>query len=102
MNTTATSLQAIYNDLYALFRNYIWEFDVIELLADLEVEVYQAFPDVDKLKSKLKKLRQAVSHTAVFDDDEELEAVFDEFEETLDEVEGIYANLKSFKEVVVL
>ena len=51
---------------------------------------------------KLKKLRQAVSHTDVFDDDEELEAVFDEFEETLDEVEGIYANLKSFKEVVVL
>lgn len=102
MIITAASLQKSYNKLYTQFRNYVWEFDIIESLADLEVEIYQTFPDMDKVKSKYKKLRQEVSYTGAFQHYEELKEAFDTFEESLDEADELYVNIKSFKEVVVV
>lgn len=98
---TATALQTAYNKLYAEFRNYIWDFDIVELLADLEIEVYQTFPDMNNVKSKFQKLKRQVSFTDAFQD-ESLKDVFDHFEEIIDSTDGIYADLKSFKEVVIL
>lgn len=102
MIITAASLQKSYNKLYTQFRNYVWEFDIIESLADLEVEIYQTFPDMGKVKSKYKKLRQEVSYTGAFQHYEELKEAFDTFEESLDEADELYVNIKSFKEVVVV
>lgn len=102
MTITAASLQTAYNKLYAQFRNYVWEFDIIESLVDLEVEVYQTFPDIDSIKSKYKKLKQEVSYTGAFQYYDELKEVFDAFEESVDDADGLYANIKSFKEVVVV
>lgn len=95
-------MQKSYNKLYTQFRNYVWEFDIIESLADLEVEIYQTFPDMGKVKSKYKKLRQEVSYTGAFQHYEELKEAFDTFEESLDEADELYVNIKSFKEVVVV
>lgn len=102
MITTATSIQTAYNKLYTEFRNYIWDFRCIEALADLEIEVYQTFPDVDKIKSKFSKLKREISFTDAFKTDDELKEVFDDFESDINDVEGLYANLKSFREVVTL
>lgn len=98
---TATSLQSEYNKLYVEFRNYIWNFDIIEALADLETEVFQTFPDIEAVKSKFRHLKQQVSYTDVLETDEDLAGVFNDFEESIEAIDGLYANLKSFKKVVV-
>ncbi|MCM1226168.1 MAG: hypothetical protein NC320_01925 [Clostridium sp.] len=101
MIKTASVLQRAYNRLYAEFRNYIWNFSDIEALADLETEVYQIFPDMDKMKAKFKKLKRQISSANVYREDEDLKNSFEEFEEEMDSVQDIYANIKSFKEVVL-
>ncbi len=98
---TASILQTAYNKLYSEFRNYVWNFDIVELLAELEIKVYQTFPDMDEVKNKFQKLKRQVGFTDAFQD-ELLKDTFDNFEDIAYGVDSIYVNLKSFKEVVML
>lgn len=99
---TATSLQTTYNKFFTEFRNYIWNFSIIESLADLEIEVYQAFPDMESLKSKCKKFKRQISSTEAYKQDDKFKTTFEEFESSVEEVDTLYANIKTFREVVVL
>lgn len=101
MITTATFLQTLYNKLYVEFRNYVWDFDIVELLSDLEIEIYQAFPNINNVNSKFQELKRQVSFTEAFHDDS-LKDVFINFEDAICDTDGLYVDLKSFKEVVTL
>lgn len=97
---TATKLQSAYNALYTQVRRYIWDFETVSALADLEVETYQAFPDMEQLSKKLAAFKRFVSATDVLREDKDMKKAFDEFEELVDGEDTIlYANLKSFQEV---
>lgn len=100
---TATNLQSAYNALYKEVRRYIWDFETVSALADLEVETYQVFPDMEQLSKKLATFKRYVDATDVLRDDEDVKKAFDEFEELIND-EGIelYANLKTFQEVPVV
>ncbi len=98
---TAVALQNAYNDLYVAMRNYIWDFDTVEALADLEIGVYQTFPDIDNVKKKLNALKRLVSFTYVYREDEKIQSAFDEIESQIEDTE-IYANLKTFNKVVIV
>ena len=52
----AAILQSAYNDLYTKLRNYIWEYDTVVKIADLEVATYMAFPDIDNIRRAFSKL----------------------------------------------
>ena len=97
---TATNLQNAYNALYKEVRNYIWDFDTVSALAELEVETYQAFPDMKQLSNKLATFKRYVDATDVMRTDEALKKAFDAFDEVVNgnDVE-LYANLKTFQEV---
>lgn len=101
MITTATFLQTLYNKLYVEFRNYVWDFDIVELLSDLEIEIYQAFPNINNVNSKFQELKRQVSFTEAFHDDS-LKDAFINFEDVICDTDGLYVDLKSFKEVVIL
>lgn len=92
-------LQSAYIDLYVQLRKYIWDLDVVKLLATLETETYKSFPDVDKVRSYLDNLKNAIIET--YREDEELQSAFSAFYDTLDEgsSDGLYGNLKGFREV---
>lgn len=100
---TATNLQCAYNDLYKEVRRYIWDFETVSALADLEVATYQTFPDIDQLKIAFSTFKRYVDSTGLLRDDEDLKRAFDAFDEILsdDDLE-LYANIKSFQEVLVL
>lgn len=95
-------LQSAYNALYVQMRRYVWDFETVEALADLEVSVYQAFPDVEKLSNKFQKLKRIVSYFDVYTEDDILSQSFDKFETLLDEDTEIYASLISYKGVTVV
>lgn len=98
--TRAEELQNVYVDLYIQFRNYVWNFDTIEALADLETAVYQKFPDIDDIKKKFKDFKKLVSSTGTYNNDEELKEAFSEFEDMLDKVEEIFADIETYEEVI--
>lgn len=100
---TATNLQSAYNALYKEVRRYIWDFETVSALADLEVETYQAFPDMEQLSKKFATFKRYVDATNVLRDDEDVKKAFDKFEELINDKDiELYANLKTFQEVPVV
>lgn len=92
-------LQDAYIDLYVQMRKYIWDLDVVTILATLETETYKSFPDLKYLTDVLTKLKNSVIDT--YRDDEEFKSAFDKFFDLLKDntSDEIYKNLKTFKEV---
>lgn len=96
---TATSIQSKYIDLYTCLREYIWSTDAVEAIANLEVECYETFPDINSIKSCLNKLRNIIRYEVL---DEDIDNSMDNFTEFLNSDDTVYANLKSFKEVKII
>ncbi len=92
-------IQNEYVDLYTLFRNYIWDYSTVCKLADLEVRCYETCPDIPKIQESLWKLKSDIINT--LHDDEEMLAVFDEFEDLLESSNNeYYVDLPSVQEVI--
>ena len=96
---SSSDMQLVYVELYKVMRNYVWSFDVVEQLADLEVEVYQAFPNMSTVRSKFEKLRNLISEQCRAD--EELEAVVSDFDETIQSDDTLYARIYQVSEVAI-
>lgn len=98
---SSTQFQLAYNRLYKYIREYIWDFETINALADLEIETYKSFPDLDTLSKCLSTLKRLVNNTEVLLDDEDLNDAFERFQGLLDTKDTLYANLITFKTGVV-
>lgn len=79
--TSSVIIQNKYISLYKLLRNYLWNFQTVEDIAELEMECFRALPDVDRIKMKL----NAVSNAAIYvtRDDDKLKECLDSFYELL-------------------
>lgn len=79
--TSSAIIQNKYISLYKLLRNYLWNFQTVEDIAELEMECFRALPDVDRIKMKL----NAVSNAAIYviRDDDKLKECLDSFYELL-------------------
>lgn len=99
---SAKELQKAYNTLYKCIREYIWDFETVSVLVDLEVETYKTFPDIQLVSKHLKQLEQIVRYTDVYKDDDELKSAFDAFNELVDTDDEVYSALKTFKEVITV
>lgn len=99
----ANELQSAYVELYKCLRGYIWDVEVVELIANVEVECYKSFPDLRKLSSYLKLLKNEVRYKLP-EPNEALNSAFDEFDNILDSNSNtdLYASLKTFHEVNIL
>lgn len=92
----AKLLQNAYVKLYKELREFLWDMPVIELIAELEVATFTAFPDIEDISNKLKKLSQLGK--SIIEEDNDLKLRIDEFEKLLEEQPTVYASLKTFKE----
>lgn len=98
----ATDIQNAYIKLYKEMQKYIWSAEVIENLADLEVSVYEIFPDMDLVRKNFKKLKYDLYDILHSDDKEESEPmkeVVDQFENTLNDEVG-YGRLEKLQEAI--
>ena len=95
---SAKEIQNCYVNMYKQVRNYVWDFDTVELLANLEAEIYSTFPNIDKLKSYFIRFKQCVKDASK--DDEELEQSIEHLEDSIDQASSIYCKLERVQEVV--
>jgi len=94
--TCSVDFQNAYSDLYSLMRNYIWDLDVVEVLADVEVDTFDAFIDLEKLNKDFQRLYPSIKAVADDNDDEEMleaaDAFFDMIKDGIEnETPAVYA-----------
>lgn len=83
--TCSADLQAAYTWLYSCMRNYIWDLDVVEVLADVEVDTFDAFVDYEKAKKDFGKLYPSVKDVADANEDSDLLEAADNFQKIIDD-----------------
>ena len=89
----AAILQTAYNDLYKQLRNYIWDYETVVKLADLEVATYMTFPDIDRIRFAFNKLKSDVQASDIWSDDKLLQKAIDSFEDKLDGADQLFYEL---------
>lgn len=93
-------LRRRYIALYTEVRRYIWPFDVVNDLVDIELECYQAFPDQEKLKYVFNKLRRYIESDIDLTEDKDLDSALRSFEELVNDNNLYYNNLRAVREVL--
>lgn len=97
--SSSKQIQNEYINMYTYLRNYIWGFDTVERLANLEIAVYSSFPDIDEIKSIFNTLYVDVKD--VLDEDEELAEAVNSFKELIESIEGdFYLKLDKVQEAI--
>ena len=98
----AAILQSAYNDLYTKLRNYIWDYETVVKIADLEVATYMAFPDIDNIRRAFSKLSVDIKDSDIYSDDEKLQQALDDFEDKLEGADQLFYKLEVPQEVEVV
>lgn len=95
---SSADIQYAYNDLYAQMRKYIWGYETVEALADLEIATYLRCPELSDIRRYFNILMMLTRDVQI--KDEELTTAFDKFQELIDQDDMIFNKLYSVDEVV--
>lgn len=60
---TSTDIQNKYQKLYQFMMDFLWEYKVVEALANLEISCYKMFPDKEEMSKYLHELNYGISAT---------------------------------------
>ena len=94
---STNDLQRRYTKIYKCLMHYIFDFTIVEALADFEIAVYRIFPDIDEISKKYDTLKRELKYSGL--EDEDLDKAFDNFDELLSD-KDIYYGIKTFREVI--
>ena len=89
-------LQRVYEDMYLEIMRYVWSFEAVKKLADLEVATYNRFPDLDEVRKAFSELRRYIEPTVV--EDEELKKAVENFESVINSANDVYAKIMQVRE----
>jgi len=82
---TSSDIQVKYEQLYEFLMDFLWEFPVVQSIANLEIAVFKRFPDKDEMIKALNELKRNISATYNELETEEDEVEFKETFESLEE-----------------
>lgn len=83
--TSSVILQNKYIELYKLLRNYLWSFQTVEDIAELEIACFRAIPDINDVRMKLNSVSSAANY--VIREDEKIKNCIEEFRDMLNDVD---------------
>lgn len=84
-------LQDAYINLYSELRKYIWRFDIVKLIADLEVAVFTRFQNINRVNDVITKLYSEIEDLITEDDD--LNEAFNKFFDIIQEADTVYVKI---------
>lgn len=94
-----SKVRSCYTKFYQTLVCYTWNINTIQTLSELEVYIFTSFPDVDKMRSKLRQLKMCIMRA--YNSDEDVKKSFDALESTLDNDDEVFVNLGKVQEVIV-
>ena len=60
---TSSDIQVAYTKLYACMMNYLWDFNTVKNLANLEIAIYKRFPDKEEMEKYINLLEHDIDDT---------------------------------------
>ena len=90
-------IKQAYYDIYSALRNYIWPYNIVEGIAELEISAMQTCPNIPQIRGNLYGLKSALLDT--IESDEQLSKAFDNFNNVLS-ADDYYVKLNAVNEVV--
>lgn len=97
--TNQKEFQRAYNKLYKQMRKYVWSFDIVCVLADIEFGCYTLFVRDDSLKKNIDKLGQLIATT--LKEDKDLTAAYNKLRNLIYDKQDVFVRLQRMKEVSV-
>ena len=98
MNLSSQDFRNKYEKFYIQLRSFLWPYDVLKQIAEVEIDIYSAFIDLDKIGQDCTKLYSSIKDVCKEDD-----AVADAYNAVADLVNTqdpvIYARLPKVNEV---
>ena len=85
---TSTDIQNKYQKLYTYLMDFLWDFDVFEKIEELEISIFDTFPDKDKMLKCLKELQYEIKDTyedLAENDDPGFEDAFNALQKSIDD-----------------
>lgn len=92
-----TDLKKYYIRLYEQVRNYIWDFNTVSHLADLEIAVFRRFPLLSEVRTCFNQFNNCISRASY--DDEDLAQAAKDFGDIINSSDEIYSPLIKPEEV---
>ena len=99
--TETNQLKIAYTRMYSVLSDYIWDFDIVAALVEVEVETYRLFPDLELLRNNIRTLRMLVRQVVDRKDDNRILSAIDTFSKAVNDVEEVYVKIDYPKEVLV-
>jgi len=100
---TSSDIQVKYEQLYKFLMDFLWEFPVVQDIANLEIAIFKRFPDKDEMLRCLRNLKHNISFTyneLAEDDDAEFKDAVDDLENTINEYEDPGCELYCVEELI--
>lgn len=86
-----------YVKLYECVRQYIWPYETVEDLAELEIAAYNLFPDLEDVRRKFDKFYRDIELECL--EDEELNKQVKAFKAIIESEDPVYSKLTKVNEV---
>ena len=99
--TETHKLKIAYTRMYSVLSDYIWDFDIVAAVVEVEVETYRLFPDLELLRNNIRTLRMLVRQVVDRKDDNRILSAIDTFSKAVNDVEEVYVKIDYPKEVLV-
>lgn len=100
---TSADIQVKYEKLYKFLMDFLWEFKVVQDLANLEIAIFKRFPDKEEMLKRLRDLKLNISYTyneLSEDDEDDFKEAVEDLEETINGYEDPGCELYAVEEVV--
>ena len=102
---TSSDIQVKYEKLYTFLMDFLWEFQTVQALANLEIAIFRRFPDKDEMLKYLKQLDRSISYTyndLAEEDKAEFKDAYENLETAINDFDGETAGceLYSVEEVI--
>lgn len=90
-------LKKYYIKLYEEIRNYIWNFNTVQHLAELEISVFRRFPLLSEVRNNFNQLYSCIRR--ICEEDEDLALAAQNFRNIVNSTDELYSMIQQPKEV---
>lgn len=100
---TSSDIQVKYEQLYGFLMDFLWEFNTVQALANLEIAIFKRFPDKDEMIRCLANLKRSIIYTAnelAEDDEIEFKEAIEDLEDAINNYENAGCELYSVEELI--
>ena len=100
---TSSDIQVKYEQLYHFLMGFLWEFQTVQALANLEIAIFKRFPDKDEMQRCLRDLKNSICYTyneMAQDDESEFKETVEDLEQAIEDYDNTGLELYGVEEVI--